>query len=60
MSDPVQEALLDIIAEKKKAMKPSRKGKKKDPDGSSGSNVIDIMEALRASLAAGGKSKKAS
>lgn len=60
VSDPVQDALLDIIAEKKKAMKPSRNCKKKDPDGSSGSNVIDIMEALRASLAAGGNSKKAS
>ncbi|MGO4407936.1 Ku protein [Bosea sp. RAF48] len=59
VSDPVQTALLDIIAEKKKAMKPARKGKKGAKDTSE-SNVIDIMEALRASLAASGKKKKAS
>ena len=60
VSDPVQDALLDIIAKKKKALKPSRKGKTKGEDRPSGGNVIDIMDALRKSLAAGGKGKRAS
>lgn len=51
VSDPVQDALLDIIAEKKKALKPSRKAKAKDDGARSGANAIDIMEALRKSLA---------
>lgn len=60
VSDPVQEALLDIIAKKKKALKPSRKGKATGEDRPSGGNVIDIMDALRKSLAAGRKGKRAS
>ncbi len=60
VSDPVQDALLDIIAKKKKALKPSRKGKTKGDDRPSGGNVIDIMDALRKSLAAGEKGKRAS
>ncbi|KRE08156.1 Ku protein [Bosea sp. Root670] len=60
VSDPVQSALLDIIAEKKKALRPTRKGKAKQVDGESESNVIDIMEALRRSLQPRGKTKKAS
>ncbi len=60
VSDPVQDALLDIIAKKKKALKPPRKGKAKGEDRPSGDNVIDIMDALRKSLAAGGKGKRAS
>lgn len=58
VSDPVQEALLDIIARKKKALKPSRKAKVKDEERPSGANVIDIMDALRKSLAGGGKRKR--
>ena len=60
VSDPVQDALLDIIAKKKKALRPSRKGKAKGDDRPSGGNVIDIMDALRKSLAAGEKGKRAS
>ena len=60
VSDPVQDALLDIIARKKKALKPSRKGKAKGDARVSDDNVIDIMDALRKSLAAGKKGKRAS
>lgn len=60
VSDPVQDALLDIIAKKKKALKPSKKGKAKGGERPSGDNVIDIMDALRKSLAAGEKGKRAS
>ncbi len=60
VSDPVQDALLNIIAEKKKALKPSRNGKAKGGERPSGGNVIDIMDALRKSLAAGAKGKRAS
>ncbi|MEI5668906.1 Ku protein [Bosea sp. CCNWLW174] len=60
VADPVQTALLDIIAAKKKALKPSRIGKAKKGDGPSESNVIDIMEALRQSLAPRGAKTRAS
>jgi len=60
VSDPVQDALLDIIAKKKKALRPSKKGKAKDEGATAPSNVIDIMDALRKSLAAGSKGKRAS
>jgi len=60
VSDPVQDALLDLIAKKKKALRPSKKGKSKDEGGAAASNVIDIMDALRKSLAAGSKGKRAS
>jgi len=59
VSDPVQDALLDIIAKKKKALRPSKKGKTKGDERPSGGNVIDIMDALRKSLAAGEKGKRA-
>ena len=60
VSDPVQDALLDIIAKKKKALRPSKKGETKGDERPSGGNVIDIMDALRKSLAAGEKGKRAS
>ena len=60
VSDPVQSALLDIIAEKKKALRPARKGKAKVANDKSESNVIDIMEALRRSLAPRGGKQRAS
>lgn len=53
--DPVQDKLLEIIAAKKKAIKPSKKTPaSSQPAGKS--NVIDIMAALKQSLEAG-KSK---
>ena len=60
VSDPVQDALLDIIAKKKKALRPSKKGKTKGDERPSGGKVINIMDALRKSLAAGEKRKRAS
>lgn len=51
VTDPVQEALLSIIAEKKKSLKPAKKAKAKAEDAPT-SNVVDIMAALKQSLAA--------
>lgn len=59
VADPVQERLLEIIAEKKKALKPKAASKKKAVAEPAESNVINIMDTLRASLEAG-KSRKAS
>lgn len=58
VSDPVQERLLEMIAEKKKALKPKTASRKKSTAAPSGSNVINIMDTLRASLEAS-KSRKA-
>lgn len=51
--DPVQDRLLDIIAEKKKALKKPPKSKAKAPaSGPAPNNVINIMDALKKSVAA--------
>jgi DNA end-binding protein Ku len=51
--DPVQDWLLDLIAEKKRAMKKPSKGKAKAPASAPApSNVINIMDALKKSVAA--------
>ncbi|MCB5203721.1 Ku protein [Neorhizobium sp. T786] len=60
VADPIQEALLSIITEKKKALKPGKKTRTKNDDAPAKSNVIDIMAALKQSLVAGTKSRKAS
>lgn len=49
VDDPVQARLRDIIAARKKGAKRKAKAKTQVPEGD---NVIDIMEALRRSLAA--------
>lgn len=59
VTDPVQERLLELIAEKKKALKPKASSKKKVVAEPTGSNVINIMDTLRKSLEAS-KSRKAS
>ncbi|MGR9375845.1 non-homologous end joining protein Ku [Rhizobium leguminosarum] len=59
VSDPIQESLLKIIAEKKKALKPAKKAAKGKPDATQGSNVVNIMDALKKSVAAELKSSKA-
>ncbi|WP_334545966.1 Ku protein [Rhizobium leguminosarum] len=59
VSDPIQESLLKIIAEKKKALKPAKKTAKGKPDATQGSNVVNIMDALKKSVAAELKSSKA-
>ncbi len=51
--DPVQDRLIDIIADKKKALKKSSKAKAKAPASAPApSNVINIMDALKKSVAA--------
>ncbi|MFF0924348.1 Ku protein [Rhizobium leguminosarum] len=59
VSDPIQESLLKIIAEKKKALKPAGKAAKGKPDAAQASNVVNIMDALKKSVAAELKSSKA-
>ncbi len=56
VDDPVQDRLLEIIAAKKKGKKRPAATKAAEPDQSS--NVINIMDALRKSIASEGKSKK--
>ncbi len=57
--DPVQDRLLDIIATKKKAMKKPSKPKAKAPASSPApNNVINIMDALKKSVAAETRSGK--
>jgi DNA end-binding protein Ku len=56
--DPVQERLLDIIAAKKKALKKPAKAKPSAPAKSTPSNVINIMDALKKSVAAENRSSK--
>lgn len=54
-SDPVQAKLLEIIAAKKKGKK---KPAAKEPAPKATGNVINIMDALKKSLAAEGKNKR--
>ena len=54
VNDPVQDRLLDIIADKKKGKKPAPRPKPQTPAAEAG-NVIDIMSALKKSLADEGK-----
>lgn len=56
--DPVQDRLLDIIAAKKKAMKKPAKAKQPAPGKAAPSNVINIMDALKKSVAAESRSSK--
>jgi DNA end-binding protein Ku len=58
VSDPIQETLLSIIDKKKKALKPSKKSKAKEADAPVRSNVVDIMSALKQSLAAEARGRK--
>jgi DNA end-binding protein Ku len=53
--DPVQERLLDIIEEKKRGRPPAKKKTEAEP---APSNVVNIMDALRRSVAAEAKPKK--
>ncbi|KQW67270.1 MULTISPECIES: Ku protein [unclassified Ensifer] len=55
--DPVQDRLLDIINTRKKQLKNPQKGKAKSP-ASEPSNVINIMDALRKSVAAETRPRK--
>ncbi|MEZ2223530.1 Ku protein [Rhizobium sp. RCC_161_2] len=59
--DPIQESLLKLIADKKKAMKPSKATTSKSTknDDEKRSNVVNIMDALKKSVAKELKSRKA-
>ncbi len=57
VDDPIQDRLLELIAVKKKGKK-YRAVSKEDVDGETPSNVVNIMDALKKSIAAG-KRKKA-
>jgi len=52
VSDPIQESLLQLIAEKKKAIKPAKKSFSKSLPSTAQSNVVNIQDALRKSLQA--------
>lgn len=54
--DPVQESLLEIISERKKSKKTKKRADQKSDEAPS--NVIDIMSALKKSLAAERSSRK--
>jgi DNA end-binding protein Ku len=59
VEDPVQESLLAMIAEKKKTLRPVKKGKPApSPATQPGSNVFNIMDTLRRSIEANGSSGK--
>lgn len=61
VSDPIQRSLLKLIADKKKARKSTRAKpvRSKKVDGVQKSNVVDIMDALKRSVARELKSRKA-
>jgi DNA end-binding protein Ku len=58
VSDPIQDALLALIAEKKKALKPVMNSAKAK-EAAAPSNVVNIMDALRKSITKELKSRKA-
>jgi len=57
VSDPVQASLLDLIASKKKGRKKAARPKAEAAEAPPG-NVVNIMDALRKSLAAEGKGSR--
>jgi DNA end-binding protein Ku len=59
VSDPIQENLLKLIAQKKKELKPRKAAKGKNAEAAQASNVVNIMDALRKSVEADLKKKKA-
>lgn len=60
VSDPIQESLLKLIADKKKAKKPTKaKASKSAKADAKESNVVNIMDALKKSVAKELKSRKA-
>ena len=58
VSDPIQESLLAIIEEKRKALRPKRATKGKKDETPPASNVVNIMDALRKSVEADLKSRR--
>jgi DNA end-binding protein Ku len=59
VSDPIQESLLKLIAQKKRALKPKKSAKgRTTEDAKPASNVINIMDALKKSVASELKNRK--
>ncbi|WP_027663997.1 non-homologous end joining protein Ku [Rhizobium leguminosarum] len=58
-SDPIQSSLLKLIEEKRKALKPKKTVKGKSAEFAPKSNVVNIMDALRKSVEADLKGRKA-
>jgi len=58
-SDPIQTSLLKLIEEKKKLLKPKKAAKGKKEEAAPASNVVNIMEALRKSVEADLRNRKA-
>ncbi|MGR9346237.1 non-homologous end joining protein Ku [Rhizobium leguminosarum] len=59
VSDPIQDALLKLIEEKRKLLKPKKAAKGQKEQAARASNVVNIMDALRKSLEADLKNRKA-
>ena len=59
VSDPIQTSLLKLIDEKKKALKPRKAAKGKAAETAPKNNVVNIMDALRKSIQADLKGRKA-
>jgi len=57
VNDPVQERLLDIIADRKKGRKRTSKTAT-EAEAAAPSNVVNIMDALRKSISSDAKSTK--
>jgi DNA end-binding protein Ku len=57
VADPVQAQLLNIIEAKKKGAKKAKAKPKAEPESEAPSNVINIMDALRRSVASAKKPK---
>jgi len=56
VDDPIQDKLLDLVAQKKKGKKIIARSKE-EAEQDEGSNVVSIMDALKASIAAGKRRK---
>ncbi|MGR8925314.1 non-homologous end joining protein Ku [Rhizobium leguminosarum] len=59
VSDPIQDALLKLIEEKRKLLKPKKAAKGQKEQAARASNVVNIMDALRKSLEADLKNRQA-
>ncbi len=59
VSDPIQTSLLKLIEEKRKALKPKKTAKGGKAAAAPKSNVVNIMDALKKSVAAELKGRKA-
>jgi DNA end-binding protein Ku len=58
VSEPIQESLLKLIADKKKALRSTKRPPKGKGQTAAPSNVVNIMDALRKSVASEMKTKR--